>query len=324
MKPDDKALLDIYRTARRIRSCDDLFWSMLSAGQVQMTYYSPMGQEVISAATGVALRPDDYMVTTYRGLHDHIAKGVPLRELWAEFFGRVTGTCKGKGGPMHITHPASGLMVTTGLVGAGLPIALGFAVASVHEGRDRVTVVNFGDGATNIGAFHEALNLAALWNLPVVFLCQNNRYGEKTALRDHLTVARIADRGAAYNMRSVTVDGNDVDEMFAAVSEAIEIARASHGPTLLEANTFRFRGHNFGDDNAYIPAEEMEEAKVNDPLPRLRELLVARGIADEVTLQAIDDGILAEVEDARDFAVESAMPPVSELGTDVYETEVTV
>ncbi|BCB88575.1 thiamine pyrophosphate-dependent dehydrogenase E1 component subunit alpha [Phytohabitans suffuscus] len=324
MKPDDSTLLDIYRIARRIRSCDDLFWSMLSAGQVQMTYYSPMGQEVISAATGVALRSDDYVVTTYRGLHDHIAKGVPLRELWAEFFGRATGTCKGKGGPMHITHPASGLMVTTGLVGAGLPIGVGFAVASVLEGADRVTVVNFGDGATNIGAFHEALNLAALWNLPVVFVCQNNQYGEKTALRDHLTVEHIADRGAAYNMRSLTVDGNDPDAMFDAISDAIGIARAGNGPTLLEANTFRFRGHNFGDDNAYIPDEEMAAAKANDPLPRLRDQLIFRGIADQATLDAVDAAVMAEVEDARNFAEQSPMPPISELGTDVYKTEVAV
>lgn len=324
MKPDDPTLLEIYRIARRIRTCDDLFWSMLSAGQVQMTYYSPLGQEILSAATGVALRSEDYVVTTYRGLHDHISKGVPLRELWAEFFGRVTGTCKGKGGPMHITHPASGLMVTTGLVGAGLPIGVGFALSSVLQDDHRVTVVNFGDGATNIGAFHEALNMAALWSLPVVFLCQNNQYGEKTAFSDHLTVEHIADRGVAYNMRSVIVDGNDPEAMFDAVSDAIEKARTGEGPTLLEANTFRFRGHNFGDDNAYIPAEQMAAAKELDPLPRLRELLLARGIADEAALATIDQEIQAEVEDARQFAEDSPMPPLSELGTDVYENEVAV
>lgn len=324
MKPDERQLLEIYRIARRIRSCDDLFWTMLQAGQVQMTYYSPLGQEVISASWGAAVQPDDYVVTTYRGLHDHIAKGVPLPELWAEFFGRATGTCKGKGGPMHITHPASGLMVTTGLVGAGLPIATGFGIASQLKGDGRVTVVNFGDGATNIGAFHEAMNLAALWRLPVVFVCQNNQYGEKTAFSDHLTVEHIADRGAAYAMRSVRVDGNDAEEMFDAASEAIDKARAGEGPTLLEAETFRFRGHNFGDDQAYIPEEQMQAAKEKDPLPRLRTLLLTRGIADEATLDDIDSGIQAEVEAARDFAEGSPMPPVSELTTDVYAEEVAV
>lgn len=321
---EDQQLLEVYRIARRIRSNDDLFWSMLSAGQVQMTYYSPLGQEIVAASTGVALRPDDYVITTYRGLHDHIAKGVPLNELWAEFFGKETGTCKGKGGPMHITHPASGLMVTTGLVGAGLPIALGFAVAAQLRGEDRVTVVNFGDGATNIGAFHEALNMAALWNLPVVFLCQNNLYGEKTAIHDHLTVDQIADRGAAYAMRSVTVDGNDAEAMYDAVSSAIQTARDGGGPTLLEAMTFRFRGHNFGDDNAYIPEQQMADQKAKDPLPRLREQIVSRGIVDANALDEIDAEIQREVEAARDFAEASPMPPLSELGTDVFETEVAV
>src|SRR5580698_2725459 len=148
---------------------------MLTAGEIAMTYYSPRGQEVISAAVSANLQPADYVVTTYRGIHDHIAKGVPLDLLWAEFLGRATGTCKGKGGPMHVTHPESGCMVTTGVVGAGMPIGCGLALAAQVRGEKRVTVTNFGDGASNIGAFHESLNLASVWKLPVIFVCQHNR-----------------------------------------------------------------------------------------------------------------------------------------------------
>ena len=154
--PDRDTLVRMYEIQTTIKQCDERFRSMLMGGQIQLIYYSPRGQECISAGYAVHLRPDDYVVTTYRGLHDHLAKGVPLRELWAEFLGKATGTCKGKGGPMHITHPASGLMVTTGIVGGGIPIANGLALAAQLDGTDRVTVVNFGDGATNIGAFHEA------------------------------------------------------------------------------------------------------------------------------------------------------------------------
>src|SRR5258708_7475922 len=166
----------MFETMTKIKRCDERFRSMLTSGQIVITYYSPRGQEVIPSAFSALLRLDDYMVTTYRGLHDHIGKGVNLRELWAEFLGRREGTCKGKGGPMHITDPKSGLMVTTGVVGGGLPIANGFGLAAKLNGTDQVTVVNFGDGASNIGAFHEAMNLAAVWELPVVFVCQNNGY----------------------------------------------------------------------------------------------------------------------------------------------------
>ena len=159
--PDRDALLAMFEIQSRIKLCDERFRSLLTSGQIQLIYYSPRGQECISAGWGVHLRPDDYVVTIYRGLHDHLAKGVPLRELWAEFLGRATGTCKGKGGPMHITHPASGLMVTTGIVGSGIPIANGFGLAAQLSGTDQVTVVNFGDGASNIGSTLETMNLAA-------------------------------------------------------------------------------------------------------------------------------------------------------------------
>lgn len=317
-------LMSIYRTATTIRQCDERFLSMLTAGEIAMMYYSPRGQEVISAATAEHLSPADYVVTTYRGIHDHIAKGVPLAQLWAEFLGRETGTCKGKGGPMHLTHPASGLMVTTGIVGGGLPIANGFALSSQLRGDGRVTVCNFGDGATNIGAFHEALNLATLWNLPVVFLCQNNQYGEKTAFANHTKVDRVATRGSSYAMRSLTVDGNNAKAMYEAAGEAIDRARQGGGPTLVEAMTFRFRGHSFADDGSYISAEELAAAAERDSVPRLRELLLAEGHATEDDLVAVEKEAAAAIDEAVHFALSSQYPGAEENRRDVYRDEVMV
>src|ERR1700733_4992554 len=174
--PSSDMLIEIYRRIALIMRNDERFRSVIRSGRLVMPYYSTRGQEVIPAAMSVNLGPDDYICTIYRGIHDSLAKGVPMKELWAELAGRVTGTCKGKGGPMHITHPASGGMVTTGIVGSSMPIANGLALASQIRGERRVTVAYFGDGAANIGAFHEALNMAAVWKLPVVFVCQNNQY----------------------------------------------------------------------------------------------------------------------------------------------------
>jgi acetoin:2,6-dichlorophenolindophenol oxidoreductase subunit alpha len=316
--PPREVLVHMYEVQHRIVQCDERFRSMLMGGQIQLIYYSPRGQECISAAYAEHLRPDDVVVATYRGLHDHIAKGVPLRELWAEFLGRSTGTCKGKGGPMHITHPASGVMVTTGIVGAGIPIANGFGLAAQLDGSDRVTVVNFGDGASNIGAFHEGLNLAAVWKLPVIFVCQNNQYGEHTHMRDATGVERISERAASYGMAGVTVDGNDPVAMWTVAREAVARARAGEGPTLVEAVTYRFWGHLLGDDMGYQPKEERAAAMAADPVPRYRAWLVANGHATDEELSELEARVVAEVEDAVRFALESPPPDESELLTDVY------
>ncbi|WP_194818214.1 thiamine pyrophosphate-dependent dehydrogenase E1 component subunit alpha [Nocardia sp. XZ_19_385] len=313
------ALMTIFTKATRIKLCDEKFRSLVLAGQVSAQYYSPRGQEIIAASMGALLRPDDYVVTTYRGLHDQLAKGVPLRELWAEYFGKATGTCKGKGGPMHITHPASGLMVTTGIVGGGLPIATGLALAAQMRGTDQVTVVNFGDGASNIGAFHEACNLAGIWKLPVVFCCHNNLYAEHTSYADGTSVARIADRAAAYNFPGVRVDGNDPVAMYAAAQEAVVRARAGEGPTLLEAMTFRLYGHQMSDQNAYMKPGELDAARAADPVLKFREWLRANDIATEAELAAVEDAEEAAVADAVAFANASPVPDLSEVTTDVYE-----
>jgi pyruvate dehydrogenase E1 component alpha subunit len=267
------------------------------------------------------LQPSDYVVTTYRGIHDQLGKGIPLKPFMAEFMGRATGTCKGKGGPMHITHLESGLPVTTGIVGAGLPIANGLAWAAQIKKTGQVTVVNFGDGATNIGAFHEALNLASVWKLPVVFVCQNNGYAEHTKYELGTSSRTIADRGIAYGMPGIEVNGNDATAMWRVAGTAIARARAGEGPTLIDAHTFRFRGHLLGDDSHYIPKEEMAAAMAADPMPRFRAFLIDQGHATEAVLQEIEQTVAASIEEAVQFALSSPYPDVSELDKDVYGME---
>jgi len=311
-------LLEIFKKARLINLFDERMRALLRSGKLMCVYYSPRGQEIVAAAMAVHLQPTDYLVTMYRGVHDQLAKGMPLRELCAEYYGKATGTCKGKGGPMHITYPAAGIMVTTGVVGGGLPIANGLALASQLKEDGRVTVCCFGDGASNIGAFHESLNMASLWKLPVVFLCQNNLFAECTRYEDATTVTRVSDRAASYNMRGVTVNGNDPAAMWHASREAVERARAGEGPTLLEALTFRFHGHYFGDPAAYIPKTELQAAMDRDPMPILRAAVIASGAATEADLDALSQDINAQIDDALKFAADSPAPDLAEVDRDIY------
>jgi pyruvate dehydrogenase E1 component alpha subunit len=316
--PDGPTQIEIVRRMALLKANDERSRKVISAGRIQMPYYSYRGQEVIPAATFVNLRDEDYLCTIYRGIHDMLAKGMPLNALWAEIAGRVDGTCKGKGGPMHLTCPAKGIMVTTGIVGSSMPIANGIAWGIKLSKQDRVAVATFGDGASNIGAFHEALNLASVWKLPVIFLCQNNRYAEHTAYAKGTSAARIADRAAAYGMPGIHVDGNDPIAMYGAAAEAVARARAGEGPTLIEAMTYRFNGHVFGDADGYIPEEEKEAAIAADPYPRFRARLIADGIASEAELASIEAGWEAALDEAVEFALASPLPALEEISTDVY------
>lgn len=321
--PTRADLVRMYEIQATIVEADEQFRRRLLGGEIALVYYSPRGQECIAAALGAHLRRDDYLVTTYRGLHDQIAKGMPLRPLVAEYLGRSTGTCGGKGGPMHVTHAASGVMVTTGIVGGGLPIANGLALSARLDDSDRVTVVCFGDGATNTGAFHEAVNLAAVWNLPVIFVCQNNQYAEHTAIGHSMRVQTVAERAAAYGIAQARVDGNDAIAMWHSVAEAIDGARKGAGPTLIDAVTYRFHGHIFGENLAYQPSAEREAAIAADPVPAYRRLLVEQHGVGEHELTAVDERVRAEVDDAFEFALGSGFPEVDCLHTDVA-AEVTV
>ncbi|GGC03063.1 pyruvate dehydrogenase E1 component subunit alpha [Novosphingobium endophyticum] len=318
--PDAATQVEIYRRMALIKANDERSRKVVMSGRLVMPYYSPRGQEVIPSAMSVNLNDDDYLCTIYRGTHDMLAKGFPLKDLWAEIAGRVDGTCKGKGGPMHLTYPEKGVMVTTGIVGSSMPIANGLAWGSQMRGDGRVTVATFGDGASNIGAFHESLNLAAVWKLPVIFLCQNNEWGEHTAYHKTSNV-RVADRAAAYGMAGERVDGNDPFAMYAAANEAVARARAGGGPTLIEAMTYRFHGHVFGDQDAYMDKARKAEAMENDPVSRFRARLIADGISTEEQLAAMEAATEKEIDEAIECALASAFPGVEELKRDVFAEE---
>ena len=320
--PSTETLVDIYRRMIRIERNDDTIRTAIRRGKLVMPYYSARGQEVIPSAISTLLTNDDTICTIYRGIHDMVAKGMPLRPLWAEIAGRVDGTCKGKGGPMHLTHPETGVMVTTGIVGSSMPIANGLAWAAQLDGSKRVSIAYFGDGASNIGAFHESLNLASLWKLPVVFVCQNNGFAEHTRYENGTSVDFISKRAIGYGMPGYTVDGNDPWAMYAAAHEAINRARDGEGPTLLECKTFRFLGHVLGDDDKYMTKEEKAAAIADDPLPKFRARLIAEGHATDEQLTKMGTDIQAEVDDAMAFGLASEYPSVDELRRDVFEKEI--
>jgi pyruvate dehydrogenase E1 component alpha subunit len=319
-RPDAAQQIEIYRRMALIKANDERSRKVIMTGKLVMPYYSPRGQEVIPSALSVSLTDEDYVCTIYRGSHDQLAKGLPLKDLWAEVAGRTTGTCKGKGGPMHVTYPEKGIMVTTGIVGSSMPIANGLAWGSQLKEDGRVTVAYFGDAASNIGAFHESLNLAAVWKLPIIFVCQNNEWGEHTAYEKTSNV-QVAERGAAYGMPGVRVDGNDPLEMFAVAKEAIDRARAGEGPTLIEAMTYRFFGHVFGDADAYMDKDRKAAAMAADPVPGFRAHLIAEGIASEDQLAAMEAQIEADIDEAVEHALASPFPEVEELSRDVFAQE---
>jgi pyruvate/2-oxoglutarate/acetoin dehydrogenase E1 component/TPP-dependent pyruvate/acetoin dehydrogenase alpha subunit len=308
----------MYELMVLIRACDERIRRGLAGGEFATTYWPATGQEAIAAALGTVLRLEDQLVSTYRGLHDQIAKGVPLGPLVAEILTRETGINAGKGGAMHISYPTGGLVLSTGIVGSGLPIATGVGMALQLKGSEHVVVASFGDGATGTGSFHEAVNLAALWHLPVVLLCQNNRYAEMTPTAEAQPVEAVAERASAYGIGAVTVDGNDPDAVHRALSDAVERAGAGGGPTLVECTTFRLFGHYFGDPMRYIPAEELEAARQAEPIGRYRSALLAEGVLSEEMAEEIERQARDEVEVAFTEALAADLPSGLAATVDVY------
>ena len=263
------------------------------------------------------MRTDDRLVTTYRGLHDHVAKGVPLVEILGEVLGTSAGASRGKGGTMHISAPDHGLMMSTGIVGSGAPVAVGLALAAQKSGSDRIAAVTFGDGATNTGSSFEAMNLAATWKLPLVFVCQNNRYAEMTPIEDTMAITTVADRAKGVGMPGVTVDGNDPVATLEVLREAVERARSGGGPTFVECLTFRFEGHYAGDRGKYIPESQYAEAKLADPMVTFRKTLIHSGVSTDQLL-SIESKAARAVESALAVAKDAPLPTGDELEQDIY------
>ncbi|MEV6164885.1 thiamine pyrophosphate-dependent dehydrogenase E1 component subunit alpha [Streptomyces sp. NPDC052052] len=312
-----RQLTTLYETMCRAAALDTRLLNGIKRGEFATVTWPSRGQEAVAAALGLALRADDRLVTTYRGLHDHVAKGVPLTEIIGEVLGRSVGASRGKGGTMHISAPDHGVMMTTGIVGSGVPVGVGLALAAKKQGSDRVTVVSFGDGATNTGSFHEGLNLAATWDLPVVFLCQNNLYAEMTPIEQTMAIPHVADRAKGVGMAGVTVDGNDPVVTYRALAEAVGRARAGGGPTLVETVTFRFEGHYAGDTSAYIPEDQLATMRAQDPMATFPDRLLAGGFT-QGELDAIRAAADQAVDDAVRTVLAAPVPDLDEIRLDVY------
>lgn len=275
---DPEQQLDLLRKMHEIRVFEDECHRLFARGEVRGTTHLCQGQEAVSVGACSALREGDTMTCTYRGHGATLAMGAPLAETFGEIFGKANGLCRGKGGSMHLADFRVGALGSHAIVGAHLPIANGAAFAAAFRKTDAVTLCFFGEGSTNIGAFHEALNLASLWRLPVIFVCENNLYGEYSPIATTTPVARIADRGTAFAMPGIQIDGNDVLEVRARVTEAVERARAGDGPTLIEALTYRQRGHSRTDPATYRPDGELEEWLERDPILLFERSLTAEGV----------------------------------------------
>jgi 2-oxoisovalerate dehydrogenase E1 component len=315
---DGQILTEIYRQMSRIRAVDKAVQAGLSAGKFMFSYWPMTGQEAIPATIAQLTSSRDYMITTYRGIHDQVAKGVNLEGLFAEMLGREDGINKGKGGSPHISDPSSGSMLTTAIVGAGAPIANGLAYAAQSRGEDRVTIVNFGDGATSIGAVHEAMNLAGVWKLPVIFLCQNNQIGEYTLIPDYTASKDFAGRAAGYGFKGVKIDATDVANFYREMKAVIEDIRAGNGPIFVEASTFRLGPHAGVGDSKNVSAEVLAAAKEAWALPRARNLLIEAQICTAAELDAMDAAAQAEVDAALAKAEASRVTPATETLIDVY------
>lgn len=312
------ALLWMYETMVTIRRFEEQSRREADAGKLR-GMHSSIGQEAVPTGICAHLRDDDYVLGTHRSHHHCIAKGVDLNEMMAELLGKATGTNKGKGGTMHIADINKGMLGANGVVGSNIPVATGVALSAKVRGSDQVSVVFFGDGASSQGSLHEAMNLASIWKLPVLFVCENNRYAESTPFEYAVAGGSVANRAAGYDMPGVLVDGQSALDMYEVGREAVARARAGEGPTLIEAQTYRYQGHFGADDPlGYRTQEEEDYYEARDCIARMRAHLTDGGYATEAELAALEAGAVAAVTAATQFADGSPFPEDGELTTDVY------
>ena len=318
MPIEKEKLIDMYRTMVRIRTFEERLSRENAAGHIPGGFHLYSGEEAVATGVCANLRPDDYITSTHRG-HGHlIAKGGKTDRMMAELYGKKTGYCKGKGGSMHIADVDIGILGANGIVGAGIPIAGGAALSAQMGGTDQVAVCFFGDGASNTTRFHEGVNLASIWKLPVVYVIENNQYAESTPISYAASIANLADRASAYGIPGKTVDGNDVLAVYEVVGEAVARARKSEGPTIIECKTCRHHGHYAGDTDTYRTKEQHEECHKRDPIPRFRKKLIEMGVLTEKGADEIDQAMLEEMDEAVKFAQESPLPAPEETLEDVF------
>jgi pyruvate dehydrogenase E1 component alpha subunit len=319
--PEESKLREMYQQMLTIRFFEEKVFELYGQNLVPGTIHLYAGEEAVAVGVCANLRRDDYITSTHRG-HGHcIAKGAQLDKTMAEILGRKTGYCKGKGGSMHIADFSIGMLGATAVVGAGIPIAAGAGLSIKLKGTDQAVACFFGDGASNQGTFHEGINLAAVWHLPVVFVCENNLYAMGTRQSNVMLIENVADRAAGYGIPGVTVDGNDVLAVYEAAKEAVERARRGEGPTLLECKTYRLKGHSRYDPAAYRPKDEVEKWLKKDAIARFQASLLQKGILNDDEVRRIVQQAKDDVEEATKFALESPFPEAQEALRDVYAEE---
>lgn len=314
-------LLQMYKQMLRIRRFEEEVRELYKQGIMPGLAHLYMGEEAVAVGACSAIKKDDYITSTHRG-HGHlIAKGGDLKKMMAEILGKKTGYCKGKGGSMHIADFDLGILGANGIVGGGFAIAVGSALTADYLGTRKITLCFFGDAATNQGSFHESLNLASVWKLPVVFLCENNGYGISVSQARHCNIKDLAERAKSYGIPGKIVDGMDVLAVYEATKESVEYAREGKGPMLLEFKTHRFDGHHVGDPGQgaiYRSKDEMEEGKKKCPIKRLRKQLLESKLSTEKEITFIEDNVEKEIREAIEYAKESPYPEPEELMEDVY------
>ncbi|MGI9503224.1 MAG: thiamine pyrophosphate-dependent dehydrogenase E1 component subunit alpha [Geminicoccaceae bacterium] len=312
------ALKGALRNMHLIRKFEEGAEDSYTRGLIHGTMHLSIGQEASAVGACMALTDADKITSTHRG-HGHcIAKGADVGKMFAEFFGKETGYCKGRGGSMHIADVEKGNLGANGIVGGGMPIAVGAALSAKRLGTDNVVLCFFGDGANNEGAFHEALNMASIWKLPVIFYCENNKYGMSVSVERSTAVSSVADRASAYAMPGRSMDGNDFSAVAEAVEEATARARAGEGPSLIEAVTYRWRGHSKSDRNRYRTKEEIQAWIERDPIKRMANLLIDHGLLSEDEAAAIEQEAALEIDAAINFAKASDAPDITSVSRDVY------
>jgi len=314
----EEKLVEMYRKMLEIRFFEEKVFELYAQNLIPGTIHLYAGEEAVAVGVCSNLREVDYVTSTHRG-HGHcIAKGADLKRTMAEILGKSAGYCKGKGGSMHIADFTIGMLGATAVVGAGLPIAVGAGLSITLRKTDQVVACFFGEGASNQGTFHESMNLASVWKLPVIFVCENNLYAMGTRQSRVMNIENIADRAMAYGIPGVVIDGNDVLTVYEATQKAVERARKGEGPSLLECKTYRLRGHSRVDPARYRPKAEVEEWLSKDPIKRFEERLMQTKVLTEAEIQQIERGVSAKIEEAVKFAMESPYPVPGEALDDVY------
>ena len=311
-------LLEIYKRMNEARAFENKVSYFFARGMVHGTTHLSIGQEASGVASCMALREDDYITSTHRGHSQVIGKGIDLNRMMAELLGKYTGYCKGKGGSMHIADVEAGNLGANGVVGGGIPIAVGAALTQQMKKTGRIVLCFFGDGATNEGSFHESVNLASIWKLPVIFFCENNLYGMSMPQSKSMNIKNIADRAKAYGIPGYIIDGNDAIEVYKTVKEVAEYVRNGNGPVLIESRTYRWLGHSKSDAQVYRTKEEVEEWKAKCPIKRLRNYMLENNFASQEELDKVEKKAVEDIEKAVEFANQSPEPPLETLTEDVY------